>query len=199
MIYQNQLVLSGRINDVGAYIRENVDWSDRYGVELMWSVNILKNLNLSGNFTWSQSKIWDFTEYIDDYDNGGQVAIHHGLTDISFSPNYIATANLTYRPIKGLEASFITKYVGEQFLDNTSNRDRMLDDYVLGQFRAKYSFSWKFFREIGIGVQLNNIFNQLYESNGYTFTYVYGGERTTENYYYPQAGFNFMTMLTLKF
>jgi iron complex outermembrane receptor protein len=199
MIYQNQLVLSGRINDVGAYIRENVDWSDRYGVELMWSVNILKNLNLSGNFTWSQSKIWDFTEYIDDYDNGGQVEIHHGLTDISFSPNYIATANLTYKPVKGLEASFITKYVGEQFLDNTSNRDRMLDDYVLGQFRAKYSFSWKFFREIGVGVQLNNIFNQLYESNGYTFTYIYGGERTTENYYYPQAGFNFMTMLTLKF
>lgn len=199
MIYQNQLVLNGRVNDVGAYIRENVDWSDRYGVELMWSVNILKNLNLSGNFTWSQSKIWDFTEYIDDYDNGGQVAIHHGLTDISFSPNYIATANLTYEPIKNLEASFITQYVGEQFLDNTSNRNRMLDDYVLGQFRARYSFRWKFFKEIGVGVQFNNIFNQLYESNGYTFSYILGGETTTENYYYPQAGFNFMTMLTLKF
>jgi iron complex outermembrane receptor protein len=199
MIYQNQLVLSGRINDVGAYIRENVDWSDRYGVELMWSVNILKNLNLSGNFTWSQSKIWDFTEYIDDYDNGGQVAVHHGLTDISFSPNYIVTADLTYEPIKNLRGSFITKYVGEQFLDNTSNRNRMLDDYVLGQFRLQYGFEWKFFREIGVGVQLNNIFNQLYESNGYTFSYIYGGEQTTENFYYPQAGFNFMTMLTLKF
>ena len=199
MIYQNQLVLSGRVNDVGAYIRENVDWSDRYGVELMWSVNILKNLNLSGNFTWSQNKIWDFTEFIDDYDNGGQVAIHHGLTDISFSPNYIATANLTYEPIKNLRGSFITKYVGEQFLDNTSNRDRMLGDYVLGQVRLQYSIEWKFFREIGLGVQVNNIFNQLYESNGYTFSYIYGGEQTTENYYYPQAGFNFMTMLTLKF
>lgn len=199
MVYQNQLVLSGRVNDVGAYIRENVDWSDRYGVELIWSVNLLKNLSFSGNFTWSQNKIWDFTEYIDDYDNGGQIAIEHGTTDISFSPNYIATANLTYEPIKNLEASFITKYVGEQFLDNTSNRGRMLDDYVLGQFRARYSFRWKFFKEIGVGVQLNNIFNQLYESNGYTFTYVFGGERTTENHYYPQAGFNFMTMLTLKF
>lgn len=199
MVYQNQLVPTGEINDVGAYTSQNVDWSDRYGVELMWSVNILKNLNLAGNFTWSQSKIWDFTEYIDDYDNGGQVEIHHGLTDISFSPNYIATANLTYEPIKNLRGSFITKYVGEQFLDNTSNRDRMLDDYVLGQFRLQYSFEWKFFREIGVGVQLNNIFNQLYESNGYTFSDIYGGEQTTENYYYPQAGFNFMTMLTVKF
>ena len=199
MVYQNQLVPTGEVNDVGAYTSQNVDWSDRYGIELMWSVNILKNLNLAGNFTWSQSKIWDFTEYVDDYDNGGQVEINHGLTDIAFSPNYIVTANLTYEPIKNLRGSFITKYVSEQFLDNTSNRDRMLDDYVLGQFRLQYSFRWKFFREIGVGVQLNNIFNQLYESNGYTFSYTYGGEQTTENYYYPQAGFNFMTMLTLKF
>lgn len=199
MVYQNQLVLSGQINDVGAYTRQNVDWSDRYGIELMWSINILKNLNLAGNFTWSQNKIWDFTEYVDDYDTGGQVAIHHGLTDISFSPNYIATANLTYEPIKNLEASFITKYVGEQFLDNTSNRDRMLNDYVINNLRLGYKFNWKFFKEIGFGVQLNNIFNQLYESNGYSFSYIYGGQSTTENYYYPQAGFNFMTMLTLKF
>jgi iron complex outermembrane receptor protein len=199
MVYQNQLVPTGQVNDVGAYTSQNVDWSDRYGIELMWSVNIHKKLNLSGNFTWSQSKIWDFTEYIDDYDNGGQVEINHGLTDIAFAPNYILTANLTYEPIKNLRGSFITKYVSEQFLDNTSNRDRMLDDYVLGQFRLQYSFKWKFFREIGVGVQLNNIFNQLYESNGYTFSYIYGGEQTTENYYYPQAGFNFMTMLTLKF
>lgn len=199
MIYHNQLVLTGAINDVGSYTHQNVDWSDRYGVEFMMSWNIIKNLNLSGNFTWSQSKIWDFTEFVDDYDNGGQQAVHHGLTDIAFSPQYIAAANLTYEPIKNLKASFITKYVGEQFLDNTSNRDRMLDDYVVNNFRISYSLSWKFFKEIGLGVQLNNIFNQLYSSNGYTFSYIYGGETTTENFYYPQAGFNFMTMLTLKF
>ncbi|MCF8278161.1 MAG: TonB-dependent receptor [Flavobacteriales bacterium] len=199
MVYHNQLVLTGSINDVGSYTRQNVDWSDRYGIELMGTWNILKNLNISGNFTWSQNKIWDFTEYVDDYDNGGQVAIHHGLTDIAFSPNYIAAANLTYEPIKNLSASFITKYVGKQFLDNTSSKDRMLDAYVVNNIRLNYSLSWKFFKEIGVGVQLNNIFNQLYSSNGYTFSYIYGGQTTTENFQYPQAGFNFMTMLTLKF
>ena len=199
MVYQNQLVPTGKLNDVGAYTSQNVDWSDRYGIELMWSVNILKNLNLSGNFTWSQSKIWDFTEFVDDYDNGGQVEINHGLTDIAFAPNYIVAADLTYEPVKNLRASFITKYVGEQFLDNTSNDDRKIDDYVVNNFRLGYSFKWKFFKEIGVGVQLNNIFNQLYESNGYTFSYIAGGETTTEKFYYPQAGFNFMTMLTLKF
>ncbi|MBI1286681.1 MAG: TonB-dependent receptor plug domain-containing protein [Flavobacteriales bacterium] len=199
MIYHNQLVLTGAINDVGSYTHQNVDWSDRYGLELTANWNIIKNLNISGNFTWSQNKIWDFTEYVDDYDNGGQVAIHHGTTDIAFSPNYIAAGNLTYEPIKKLRASFITKYVGKQFLDNTSNSDRMLKGYVVNNVQVSYSISWKFFKEIGLGLQLNNIFNQLYSSNGYTFSYIYGGQTTTENFYYPQAGFNFMTMLTLKF
>ena len=199
MIYQNQLVLSGRVNDVGAYIRENVDQSYRLGVEVMTSINILKNLSLNANFTWSRNRILNFAEYVDDYDNGGQQVIEHGETEISFSPNYVANAVLTYRPIKNLDIAFITQYVGEQFLDNTSNRDRMLNDYVTNNFRVHYNNKWKFFKEIGVGVQLNNIFNQLYESNGYTFSYIAGGESITENFYYPQAGFNFMTMLTLKF
>jgi len=201
MIYQNQLVLNGRVNDVGAYIRENVDQSYRLGIEVMTSINILKNLSLNANFTWSRNRILNFTEYVDDYDNGGQQVIEHGETEISFSPNYIANAVLTYRPIKNLDIAFITQYVGEQFLDNTSNRDRMLNDYVTNNFRVHYNIKWKFFKEIGVGVQLNNIFNQFYESNGYTYSYiaVAGGETTTENFYYPQAGFNFMTMLTLKF
>ena len=199
MIYQNQLVLNGRVNDVGAYIRENVDQSYRLGIEVMTSINILKNLSLNANFTWSRNRILNFTEYVVDYYNGGQ--IEHGETEISFSPNYIANAVLTYRPIKNLDIAFITQYVGEQFLDNTSNRDRMLNDYVTNNFRVHYNIKWKFFKEIGVGVQLNNIFNQFYESNGYTYSYiaVAGGETTTENFYYPQAGFNFMTMLTLKF
>jgi iron complex outermembrane receptor protein len=199
MIYQNQLVLNGRINDVGAYIRENVDQSYRLGIEVMTSVNILKNLSLNANFTWSRNRILNFTEYVDDYDNGGQQVIEHGETEISFSPNYIANAVLTYRPIKNLDIAFITQYVGDQFLDNTSNRDRMLNDYVTNNFRIHYNIKWKFFKEIGVGVQLNNIFNQFYESNGYTFSYIAGGETTTANFYYPQAGFNFLTMLTLKF
>jgi len=201
MIYQNQLVLNGRVNDVGAYIRENVDQSYRLGIEVMTSINILKNLSLNANFTWSRNRILNFTEYVDDYYNGGQQVIEHGETEISFSPNYIANAVLTYRPIKNLDIAFITQYVGEQFLDNTSNRDRMLNDYVTNNFRVHYNIKWKFFKEIGVGVQLNNIFNQFYESNGYTYSYiaVAGGETTTENFYYPQAGFNFMTMLTLKF
>jgi len=199
MHYKDQLVLTGAINDVGAYTRQNVNASNRYGIELMWGLRIHKKLKWAGNFTLSESKIWDFTEFVDNYDTGVQQEIEHGLTDISFSPNYVAASELNFEPIKNLNLALITKYVGKQFLDNTSNRERMLNDYLVNNVRLNYKFSWKFFKEIGIGIQLNNILNAKYESNGYTFSYIYGAEKTTENFYYPQAGFNFMTMLTLKF
>jgi iron complex outermembrane receptor protein len=199
MNYKNQLVLSGRINDVGAYINQNVDMSDRYGVEFYWGWNIVKNLQWSANFTYSQNKIKNFVEYYDDYDNGGQVEIEHGTTDISFSPDFIAGSELVYEPVKNLKFALITKYVGEQFLDNTSSTNRKLNDYLLNNIRIGYSFNWKFFKEIQIGLLMNNIFDQKYESNGYTYSFLAGGETTTANFYYPQAGFNVMSNLTVKF
>jgi len=199
MNYSDQLVLSGKINDVGAYTRINVGQSDRYGIELSGGWNIVKRLSWNVSASFSQNKILDFEESIDDYDNGGQVVVQHGTTDIAFSPNIVLGSQLTYNPIGQLRVVLITKYVGEQYLDNTSNADRMLDAWVVNNIQLSYSFKWKFFKELGIAVQLNNITNELYEANGYTFSYIAGGETVTENFYYPQAGFNFMTMLTVKF
>jgi iron complex outermembrane receptor protein len=199
MHYQNQLVLSGKVNDVGAYTRINVAQSDRYGIELNGTWNILKRLSWNVNASFSQNKILNFDESIDDYDNGGQIVVHHGTTDIAFSPNIVVGSQLTYNPINQLRIALITKYVGEQYLDNTSNDTRKLDPWILNNIQLSYAFKWMFFKEIGLAVQLNNITNELYEANGYTFSYVAGGQTTTENFYYPQAGFNFMTMLTVKF
>lgn len=199
MHYVDQLVLTGKVNDVGAYTRMNVDLSDRYGIELHWGWNIVRRLTWSANASFSQNKIRAFEEAVDDYDNGGQVLISHTNTDIAFSPNVVLSSELVYNPIGKLNLAFITKYVGEQYLDNTSNADRMLSSWLVNNVRVSYELKWKFFKGIGIAVQLNNITNELYEANGYTFSYIAGGETVTENFYYPQAGFNFMTMLTLKF
>jgi iron complex outermembrane receptor protein len=199
MHYQNQLVLSGKVNDVGAYTRINVPQSDRYGIELNGTWNIVKRLSWNVNASFSQNKILNFDESIDDYDNGGQIVVNHGTTDIAFSPNIVVGSQLTYNPISQLRIALITKYVGEQYLDNTTNDERKLDPWILNNIQLSYTFKWMFFKEIGLAVQLNNITNELYEANGYTFSYVAGGQTTTENFYYPQAGFNFMTMLTVKF
>jgi len=204
MNYVNQLILTGAINDVGVYSRTNVDKSYRMGIEIESGVMISKKLFASGNFTLSQNKIPTFIEYYDDYDNGGQVAIQHTNTDIAFSPNVIAALGIDYHVFgEKLEQSLVfsvtSKFVSKQFLDNTSDEKRMLDEYYTTSFSVNYSTKTKFCKEIQLGLQVNNIFNYLYENNGYTYSYLFGGVTTTENFYYPQAGINFMSRVVLKF
>lgn len=199
MAYKNQLVLTGQINDVGAYTRTNINNSFRTGIEPEFEVKINKYLILGGNFTYSMNKIKNFTEYVDDYDSGEQEVIEHKNTEIAFSPNFIASGIISVIPVKGLDISLISKYVGKQYLDNTSNNSRIINDYFTENIRINYTVKTKVIRELGINLLLNNVFNQLYEANGYTFSYIYAGEKTTENYYYPMAGFNFLAGITLKF
>lgn len=199
MHYHNQLVLTGKINDVGAYTRTNIPTSYRAGIELQGKAKITHWVSVAANLTLSQNKIKDFTEYIDDYDNGGQQTKFYPKTDISFSPSVIAGGSINFIPVKNGEISFINKYVGRQYLDNTSQRSRSLNPYCLQDIRLSYLLEKKIFKETNIIVQLNNVFNKKYEPNGYSFSYIYGGSLTTENYYFPMAGFNFMLGVNLKF
>ncbi len=204
MNYINQLILTGEINDVGAYNRTNVAESYRMGVELEAGYMLFKNLSITGNLTLSANKIKQFNEYVDNYDNydsnGNMIQdiIAHSNTDIAFSPSVISNFGINYAPIKNLEINLLSKYVGKQYLDNTSNGTRKLDAYFTSNLTVNYTIKTWGFKEIQIGVLCNNLFNALYENNGYTFGYVTGGKRITENYYYPQAGRNFLVRLTLK-
>jgi len=199
MYYQNQLVLTGKINDVGAYTRTNIAKSYRAGIELLGKVKITKWVNAATNITFSENKIKNFTEYLDDYDNGGQQTKFYSKTDISFSPSVIAGGSINFTPIKNGEINLISKYVGRQYLDNTSQKSRSLNPYYLQDIRLSYLLKNKILKETNIILQLNNVFNKRYEPNGYSFSYIYGGDLTTENFYFPMAGFNFMVGLNLKF
>jgi iron complex outermembrane receptor protein len=198
MAYKDQLILTGEINDVGAYNRINVDKSSRMGVEVEAGYMLLKNLSFSGNITLSQNKIATFNEYIDNYDLGGQDVIVHENTDIAFSPNVISAVGILYEPIKNLELNLLGKYVGKQFLDNTSSENRKLDAYYTANMGISYTISNKGFKEIKIGVLANNLLDFSYSSNGYSWGYISGGQRIIENFYYPQAGRNLLVRLTLK-
>jgi iron complex outermembrane receptor protein len=205
MDYKDQLILTGQINDVGAYIRENVASSYRAGVELDGAFQLSKAWTLGGNIALSQNKIKEFTEYIDDYsvEEFQQEEFNYSNTDIAFSPNVVGSAMIEFKPAKNLSLNWLSKYVGQQYLDNTENEGRALDAFFTNDLRITYSAQPRFFKGLEVNLLINNIFNEMYEPNGYTFSYfVPGGtsrELVTENYYYPQAGTNFLLGLRLKF
>ena len=210
MDYYNQLVLTGQYSDVGAYLTKNVDRSYRMGVELTAGVEITKWLRWDVNATLSMNKIIDFTDWVDDWyanwddpvvaKHGGQVLVNYGTTDISFSPNFIAGSNIQF-DYKGFQANLLTNYVGKQYLDNTSNRNAMLDDYCVSNLRLAYTLNFEapnptksspklgevsegqrgmlnknLIKSISFHILLNNLFNTRYESNGGVYGYFEGAD-----------------------
>ncbi|TAF56277.1 MAG: TonB-dependent receptor [Sphingobacteriia bacterium] len=199
MGYRNQLVQTGKINDVGAYTRVNVDRSVRMGVELQGSVAFTSQWQLGGNLTWSRNKIKSFTEFIDDYDNGGQILVQHQNTDIAFSPRLTAQLNLNYAPNTRWNFGWSQRHVGRQFLDNTQNPNRALSAFWVSDLKAIYNTQWRKDKPIQVIGQVNNVFNHFYAPNGYTFSYLAGGQMTTENYFYPMAGIHYMLAVNIGF
>jgi iron complex outermembrane receptor protein len=198
MLYKNQLILTGQINDVGAYTRVNVPNSYRLGVELQGKATIASWINAAANVTLSSNKIKASEEYVDDYDNGGQILITHNNTDISFSPSVIAGATINVIPVKNGEITLLGKYVGRQYLDNTQDLLRSLNRYFVQDVRLSYTIKNKLFSEWSIIAAVYNVFNKKYEPNGYTFSYFLSGKKNTENYYFPMAGTNIMVGVNIK-
>jgi iron complex outermembrane receptor protein len=205
MDYTNQLILTGEINDVGGYTRTNVKDSYRAGIELTSRYLILstnnQDLSIEAGLTLSRNKIQLFNEFIDVYSDNepyySQQVIQHENTDLAFSPNVNGFGGINYR-FKGLTCNWTTKYVGRQFLDNTSNEYRSINPFSFSNLTAAFVIPNKLTKELSLGLQVNNVFNTMYENNGYTFSYIYNGAMTTENFYYPQAGRNFMVRLLIK-
>lgn len=199
MYYQNQLVNTGQLNDVGSPLRQNVDRSYRRGIEVQGGVNITKNLSWNVNLTLSQNKIVVFDELLYDYTNGFEIIEKKQEdSDIALSPNIIASSELNFQPSEGVEIALLTRYIGEQYLDNTSNENSKLEAYLVNDLRLQAVIPQKIFKELKLQILVNNILSEEYSSNGYSYSYIFG-ERITENFYYPQALRNYMIGLNVKF
>lgn len=198
MRYRDQLVLTGMINDVGAYTRTNIPESYRLGIELQGSMAPVEPLRIDASVALSRNKVSNFVEYVDDYDNGGQKTFTYSSPDIAFSPAVVANATISYKPVSAVELALFSKYVDKQYLDNTGNSARQLDAYWVNDLRASYAFKTKLFSQVSLLLQVNNLFDVKYEPNGYTFSYIYGSVFTTENYYFPMAGRNFMAGVNIR-
>ena len=200
MNYKDQLVLTGALNDVGAPIFTNSGKSYRVGLEVESSIAITNKLILNPNVTLSQNKNQDFY-----FQRDGQLQ-NLGNTNIAFSPNFIFGNQLVFMPTNNFQISFLSKYVGEQFMGNIDSNRSKLDAYFVNDLNINYE--WKLnkgIQSIVFSGLVNNIFNLEYESNGYFYTYDDdwsnpGSTTTIEGTgYYPQAGINFLFGVNLKF
>jgi iron complex outermembrane receptor protein len=197
MNYKDQLVLTGKINDVGAYTRTNVPKSYRAGLELQVKYAFNKKYNTSYSITFSQNKIEEFTEYIDDYDQSTQVAIQHKNTNIALSPSLIMNRTFNWKPNDKLSFFWTTKYTSKQFLDNTQNKDRQLDAFFINDINAHWTILNKTKFTMLLQVYANNVLDVKYAPNGYTYSYIYDRTLTTSNNYYPMAGRNYWVSLKI--
>lgn len=188
MLYDDQLILTGEVNDVGQQIRTNVPDSYRLGVEAEAGFRLARQLQWSGNLTVGTSNIKRFTEFLDDYDVGGQQTNVYRNTQIAFSPQVIGASQLRFHTGR-FSADLMSRFVSRQYLDNTETKSRSIDPYFVNDLRLEYNAG----QFAGLGnitatLMVYNLLNTKYESNGYTFGFISGGELRRFNYYFPQAG-----------
>jgi len=195
MQYNNQLVLSGALDNVGEYLRENVDKSYRLGLELDASIVLTEQLSLVSNFALSKNKIQDLT-----INRDGAVQ-NLNDTNIAFSPDLITTHALEYAPNTKFRAALIGKYVGEQYLSNTDTEASKLDSYFVTDFNFTYTLPVNnVFDSIVFTGMVNNLFDLEYVDRGFTYLDTWSGPTATEiQGYYPQATRNFLLGMTLMF
>jgi iron complex outermembrane receptor protein len=219
MYYRNQLALTGQINDVGEYTRRNIPESYRLGVELIGGVELVEGLNLNATATVSRNKIETFTEFVDNWDTGEQDIIVHNNTDIAFSPNVITSGELSYEflrdnPDASICLSWLNKYVSKQYIDNTSNENTVLDPYFFSDLRLQIDLNNKWIRNIGLTLMVQNLFDNQFSTNAWTYRYISAGYdgRPDDPYtrleggntynltgFFPQAGRNYLIGLNLEF
>lgn len=200
MKYKDQLVLTGALNDVGAPVRENSGDSYRLGVEADAVLKITDKWFVRPNVTLSLNRNEDFK-----FERDG-VLQELGDTNIAFSPNVVAGNAITFIPIKDLNFSLLSKFVGSQYMGNIDSEQSKLESYAVSDVSISYSFKPKsIFKSIVFSALVNNVFDYQYESNGYFYTF--DDDYSQPNVittiegagYYPQAGINFLVGMTLKF
>ena len=202
MYYIDQLVNTGKMNDVGYPLMENVQDSYRAGLELAFGIRPVQKLEINGNLAFSRNKIKNYVAYVDAVADDGaalpQREEHLGTTDLAFSPEWVGAVDVSYEIINGLSVGISAKYVGKQYYDNTSNAGRRLDGYFVNNAIASYRIDMKKFY-IGLQFAVNNLWDADYISNAAVYRGYSGDQEWVAKYFFPQPFRNFMAKLTVGF
>jgi iron complex outermembrane receptor protein len=208
MDYTDQLVLNGKLNEIGEPMAENVKDSYRMGIELTAGAKLAPWLRWDVNATWSKNRIKNYVEYVSAYNESWeelypQYENRLGTTPIAFSPSFMAGSLVSFDH-KGWQVSFRSQYVSRQYLDNSGSKENALDAYFVSHLHAGYTFPVPYTKGVTVGATLYNVFNEMYETNGYSQkAAIYDGAGTptisNDPRYYPMAGTNVLFNVTMKF
>jgi iron complex outermembrane receptor protein len=205
MDYTDQLVLTGKLSDVGYPLMTNVEKSYRAGVEITAALMPINWLRWDANLALSKNRILDFVEYVDiynsDWDIVGQLVKDPVDTDISFSPSMVASSMFSVQPTDDLNVVLTSKYVSSQYIDNTSSKERKLDAYFVNNLKVGYSPDLKGTKAISFQLIVNNLLNEQYIANGWVYRAIFndGSPDYIEDGFFPQAGINFMGRFVVEF
>jgi iron complex outermembrane receptor protein len=210
MDYKDQLVQTGRLNDIGYKLQENVPDSYRTGIELSLAYTPAEWLRLDGNLTLSRNKIKNYTAYYTIYDPETwdpvlpyqQETKFHKSTDISFSPNTVGSFIVTFKPFEkeNFSLSFVNKYVGKMYYDNTSNAENRLSDYLVTDMISSYTLDIKKAGQMDFQFLINNLASVKYCANAWIDTYTFtDGSKEVYKGVFPQAGANLMGRIRYRF
>lgn len=211
MGYHDQLVITGRINDVGAQVRENVDNSYRTGIEIAGSYRPLSGLEIFANATFSRNRINDYEFFIDKYGEDwsfvGQERLFFSSAPIALSPEKIISGglNVDLFSFRGpatelkVDTDLFSSYVSLQYLDNTGNRDNSLDPYYYADINFNIQIKRPNWPDVRLNFMIRNLTDQLYETDGWSYSYLLGDQKLIDQGFFPQAGRNFLTGLTVRF
>lgn len=197
MDYTDQLVPTGALNDVGATLKVNVPDSYRLGLEVQAEGPVVADVYYQGSLGWSRNRIRAFEEVIYDYTSGfEEIRIPHRDVDIAFSPGLVYSHQLAWSFLPGWSLNWMSQYVSQQYLDNTASDDRSLPAWWVNDLQLRWAIHLSGIGNLTVRFQVNNVLNEAYSSNGYTYSYVYD-QPVTENFYYPQAGRNWLLGIQL--
>jgi len=203
MIYRDQLVPTGELSNVGYPIMTNVDKSYRLGMELAAGIKPSDLIDWNLNLTLSRNKILDFVEYYTEYNtsdwSSAYLSKDLGMVDIAYSPAVTFTSNIGLSFTRWIDLHLVSKYVGMQYFDNTMSHDRSIDPYFVNNLRIDITPEIRSIREMEFQFFINNILNEIYESNAYGGNWYEDGNEKSWSYFFPQAGINYMVRIGFKF
>ena len=203
MKYRDQLILTGKVSEIGELLTSNIADSYRAGIEFSMGAKFTNWMKWDGNFTLSENKIINFTEVVDAYDvNWNPLAPKTNFfssTDIAYSPNIISNSMFTFN-YKAFECGLNSSYVGKQYFDNSSDNARSINAYFVNNLNLRYSLMLMNLTTVNFALMVNNLFDAKYEANAWTWYSCYvDGVRVNDSRFFPQAGRNFLAMVTIKF